>query len=291
MYRLVHGIFYLISLLPLPILYGLSEFAFLIIYRIIGYRKDVVLNNLSIAFPEKSQHERNIIAKKFYRNFTDSFIETIKLFSASDKFIRKHFTGDFSILNELYKKHQKAQIHSGHNFNWEYANVSIPIHMDYKLITVYMPIGNKIFERLFKKMRSRTGTILVPATNLRNSILPYRNEKYAIALVADQNPGDPKNAVWFNFFSKPAPFVKAPESGARRGNTPVVFCHFTKWKRGHYHIHFKLASEFPATTRQNELTGDYVKYLMDSIREQPDMYLWSHRRWKWEWKPEYGIIN
>ena len=101
MYYVVFGLLYLVSLLPLTILYGLSEFAFFIIYRVMKYRKDVVMDNLTKAFPEKSEEEKELIAKKFYRNFTDTFIETIKFISADEKFFRKHFQGDFSAVNSL----------------------------------------------------------------------------------------------------------------------------------------------------------------------------------------------
>jgi KDO2-lipid IV(A) lauroyltransferase len=291
MYYLVYGPLYLLSLLPLRVLYLFSDFAYLVIYHIAGYRKDVVHRNLEIAFPEKTEAERKRIAKKFYKNFADSFIETIKLFSADREFIRKHFTGDFSVFDELYEKGvQKVQLHSGHFFNWEFANVSIPLHLKYKLLTVYMPLTNKIFDRIFMKMRARTGAILLPATDMRNAILPYRNERAVIALVADQNAGVPYNALWLNFFTKPAPFVRGPENGARRGNVPVVFCYFSKYKRGHYQIHFKLADENPGKTQAGDLSKRYVSYLEESIRQQPDMWLWSHRRWKYDWKKEYGDV-
>jgi KDO2-lipid IV(A) lauroyltransferase len=291
MYYLVYASLYLLSLLPLRVLYFFSDFAYFIIYYIVGYRKKIVFRNLLIAFPEKTDKERKKIAKKFYKNFADSFIETVKLFSANAAFIKKHFTGDFSIFDTLYSKGiHKVQLHSGHFFNWEYANVSIPLHLQYKLITVYMPLTNKIFDRIFMKMRAKTGAILLPATDMRNAIIPYRNERAVIALVADQNAGVPQTAFWLNFFSKPAPFVKGPESGARRGNVTAVFCYFSKAKRGYYTIHFHLANENPSSTQTGELTRMYVKYLEEVIRQQPEMWLWSHRRWKHEWKPEYGKI-
>jgi len=290
MYYIVYGALYLVSLLPLKVLYLVSDFAYLILYYVVGYRRKVVMKNLAQAFPAKTGEERLQIAKKFYRNFTDSFIETIKLLSAGKKFVREHFKGDFSVFEYLYAKGRKCQIHSSHNFNWEYANLGIPLNIPHTLLTVYMPIKNKIFERIFKKFRSKTGAVLLPATNMRTAIIPYRNTVYALALVADQNPGDPKNALWFDFLGKPAPFVRAPESGARRGNIPVVFCHFLKEKRGFYNVCFSLASENPADTKPGELTKRYVDYLENVIRANPEVWLWSHRRWKWDWKESYGEV-
>ena len=291
MYRIIYGLLYTASLLPMGILYGISDLAYLFIYYIMRYRRKVVADNMAQAFPDKSAVERTRIEKSFYQNFCDSFIETIKLISADEKFIRQRFYGDFSIFTYLHEKGKKCQIHSSHNFNWEYANLGLPLNIPHTLLTVYMPIANKHLDKIFKTFRSKTGAVLLPATDMRNAILPHRNTTYALALVADQNPGDPKNAMWFHFLGKPAPFVKAPESGARRGNIPVVFCHFLREKRGYYRVYFKLAYEEPKDTMVGEITGRYVRYLEQVIRDNPTVWLWSHRRWKWDWKEEYGEVR
>ena len=250
------------------------------------------MDNLLQAFPEKADQERKKIAKQFYLNFTDNFIEVIKLVSASPAFINKHFTGDYSLPDKLFDEGKKCQFLLAHNFNWELGCLAVAQNIKHLFLVVYMPIGNKAIDKIFMKVRTKTGAELLPATDMRNAIIPYRNKLYGLALVADQNPGYPKSAYWLNFFGKPTPFVKGPESGARRGNTPVVFCKIIKLKRGYYKIFFEMGEEYPATTQQGELTKKYVGYLGDFIKEYPEMWLWSHRRWKWEWKPEYGeIIN
>src|SRR4051794_36994082 len=121
MYYLIYGFLYLLSLLPLPVLYLFSDLAYFIIYHLTGYRKGIVMQNLDIAFPKKSLQEKEAIAKQFYKNFTDTFIETIKLISAGERFIRKHFYGDVSLFSDLHARGLKCQVHLGHNFNWEFA--------------------------------------------------------------------------------------------------------------------------------------------------------------------------
>jgi KDO2-lipid IV(A) lauroyltransferase len=290
MYYIVYGILYLISLLPLPILYTFSDFIYFIFYYVAGYRKKVVMSNLLQAFPEKTDEERKIIAKKFYRNFTDNFIEVIKLVSASPAFINKHFTGDCSLSYKIFEQGKRCQLLLAHNFNWELGCLGVPLKIKHLFLVVYMPIGNKVIDKIFMKVRAKTGAALVPATDMRNAILPYRRQLYMIGLVADQNPGYPKNAYWFNFFGKPTPFLKGAESGARRGNTPVLFCKFIKLKRGYYKIILEMGEENPATTAEGEMTKRYVDFLSNFIKEYPEMWLWSHRRWKWDWEPEYGEI-
>ena len=122
MYYLIYGLLYIISLLPFFILYGISDFAFFIIYRLTGYRKDVVFKNLSIAFPEKTDAERKQIAKAFYRNLIDTFIETIKLLSISEKSFNKRAVIDLDACNALAEKGINIQFQSGHQMNWEYVN-------------------------------------------------------------------------------------------------------------------------------------------------------------------------
>jgi len=288
MYYLVFGPLYLLSLLPMPVLYLFSDFIYILIYYVIGYRKKIVLDNLSIAFPLKSEAERKAIAKKFYRNFVDNFIETIKIISASENFMRTRFVGDWTVFEDIYKKGARCQIHLGHNFNWEIGNVSMPLHIPFKyFLVVYMPIANKYIDRLFMYIRKRTGTYLLPATNMRKTMMAYRDKQYCLALVADQAPGDISKAYWLNFFGKPTPFVQGPEKGARAGNIPVVFLHITKAKRGYYVAHSILAEENPGSLPEGELTRRYIRYLEETISKNPDMWLWSHRRWKHEWKEEY----
>ena len=290
MYYVAFSFLYLLSLLPMWILYLLSDFIYLVIFYVAGYRKKVVLQNLLIAFPEKTEDERKKIAKKFYHNLADTFLETIKLISASPVFIKKRFVANFEVVDALYEKGKKCQVHLGHTFNWEIANVGMPLGAKHTIIIVYMPFDNKTFNRIFLRLGSRTGTIMLPANNMRNAILPYRNTQYLLGLVADQNPGNPASSYWIPFFTKPAPFVKAPESGARRGNTPVVFCNLTRRKRGFYQAHFELAEENPASTAPTEITKKYVRFIENAIRANPDNWLWSHRRWKHEWKEEYGEV-
>lgn len=290
MYYVVYGFLYLLSLLPLWVLHRISDLAYVIIYHMLGYRKAVVLHNLSVAFPQKTKAERIRIAKRFYRNFTDTFIEAIKLISANGRFLERHFAFDRSIFDNLFAEGKKCQIHLGHNFNWELGNLAVARGVPHKFLGVYAPIQNKALDRIFRKLRARTGSVLLPANNMRQALLPWRNEVYALGLIADQNPSNPSKAFWLSFFGQPTPFFSGPENGARLADIPVVFCHITKIKRGYYQGHFTLAEEHPATLPKGELTRRYIQFLEEVITASPEMWLWSHRRWKHAWKPEYGPL-
>jgi KDO2-lipid IV(A) lauroyltransferase len=288
MYYLFYGFLYLVSLLPMRILYFISDAIYGLIYYILGYRKKVVMSNLAIAFPDKTEAERKKIAKKFYHNFIDSFIEVIKLVSANDAFLQKRFTADVRELNELYATGQSCQIHLGHTFNWEWGQLVLARLTKYKIMVVYMPITSAILEKLFYKLRTRSGNVFLPATNMKEAISPYLQTKYALGLVADQNPGNVKAAYWLHFFGKPTPFVSGPEKGARACGMPVVFACIEKRRRGYYHATMKLATMDSSLLPEGELTLRYARYLEEVIYRNPDMWLWSHRRWKHVWKPEYA---
>jgi len=287
MYYLFYGFLYIVSLLPMRVLYFISDALYGLIYYVLGYRRKVVMSNLAIAFPDKTEAERLKIAKKFYHNFIDSFIEVIKLVSAGDAFLRKRFTADVRVLNELYATGKSCQIHLGHTFNWEWGQLVLSELTPYKIMVVYMPISSPVMEKLFYKLRTRTGNVFLPATNMREAIGPYLQTQYALGLVADQNPGNLQAAYWLNFLDKRTPFVSGPEKGARASGIPVVFACIEKPRRGYYHATMTLATEDSSQLPEGELTLRYVRYLEGVIRSNPDMWLWSHRRWKHTWKEEY----
>lgn len=291
MYYIVYGFFYLLSLLPWRVLYIISDVFYLLIYYVTGYRKTVVMSNLKIAFPEKTDEERKQISKKFYKGFIDNFIETIKLFSISEKEMKKRFTGNFEVVNDLYATGKKLQLHSGHFFNWEFANLGYSLNFNYPLLAVYMPIKNKIFERIFVKLRKRFGSILIPATEFNTRFKTYSKTQYCLALVGDQNPGNPENAYWTKFFGRMTPIVKGPERGAKISDTAIVMCNFLKVKRGFYKTHLELLTTDARSLQQGEITKAMIAFIEKTIREQPANYLWSHRRWKWEYdETKYGKL-
>jgi Kdo2-lipid IVA lauroyltransferase/acyltransferase len=288
MHYIVFGFLYLISLLPLRVLYIISDGFYVLAFHILGYRKKVVLYNLQIAFPEKTEKERIKIAKQFYHNLM--FIEMIKMLSVDKKWLMKHFTGNWEVIDQLYDSGKSCQLHVTHTFNWEWGNGIITSFQRYPFLGVYMPISGKALDKIFYKLRSKFGTILIPATKMRENMLPYRNTQYLLGLACDQNPGDPGNAYWVNFFGKATPFVRGPEKGARLGNLPVVFGHIRKPKRGIYELVLEVATESPADLPAGELTRRFAHHAEKIIKQYPSMWLWSHRRWKWTWKEEYGEV-
>ncbi len=287
MYYVVFGFLYLISLLPFFILYRLSDLIFVILYYILGYRKEVVLENLRDSLPGKTQAELEIIARKFYRNFTDNWIETIKLFSISKKTLNKKISANVDVFHKLYKEGKSVQVNLGHFFNWEIMTLYTGINQPYTFLTVYLPLADSITNRLFLYLRSRWGNPQLSASDMARAIMPWRKKQFLLALGADQNPPNPTNAYWLNFLNRPTAFLKGTEKFARIQNTPIVTMTTTRPKRGHYHFEYFLLAENPKDLPDGELMRLYAKHLEENIQLQPEIYLWSHRRWKHAWKAEY----
>jgi KDO2-lipid IV(A) lauroyltransferase len=274
------------------LLYPLADGIAFLFYHIIRYRRRVVMTNLAIAFPDKPLWERKKIARKFYRNFTDNLLETLKLISASKSFVKKRLTIDNpELLVDFYNSGRKCHLQLGHTFNWEIANRVMPLINPYRFIVAYMPIENKLLDRLLLHMRARTGSIMLPSTRLQRAILPYRNEQYLLTLVADQSPVSPETAYWLNFFGRPTPFLRGPERGARAGDIPVVFPRFYRPRRGQYRVQLITISDHPAQLREGELTLRYARLLEDAIARDPALWLWTHKRWKKEWKEEFSRLR
>ncbi len=287
MYKIVFGALYVFSLLPLRVLYFLSDITAFILYAVVEYRKKVVLSNLQQAFPEKTEKERRAIAKKFYRNFVDHWAETLKLLSISTKSHNKMATGNYDIFHQLHTTGRSVQVNLGHFFNWELMTVHTGINQPYTFLTVYLPQSNKIMNRLVLYIRGRWGNPLLPSSDMARAIIPWRKKQYLLALGADQRPAFPDSAYWLNFLNKPAGFVKGPEKFARGQGIPVVMMTTTRPKRGHYHFEYFLLAEDPKSLPDGELIRRYVKHLEENIRLQPELYVWSHKRWKHELRPEF----
>jgi KDO2-lipid IV(A) lauroyltransferase len=287
MYYVSFVLLYLVSLLPLRVLYIISDLISFILYHIIGYRKEVVFSNLARAFPEKTAAERKAIAKKFYRNFTDNWIEVIKMISISEKAILKRISTDFTAFEEIDKQGRSCHMLMGHLFNWEWCNAGVPTGVPFKTLVAYSPITSKILDRLFLYIRQRFGCILMPHNDMRRAMMRHRHSKYLLALVADQNPPFPAKSYWLDFMGVPTSFLQGPEKGARMGNIPVVFLPVVKVRRGYYEIKGILLDNDPRSSKEGELTRKYVTALEEVIRQYPEGYLWSHKRWKHAWKEEY----
>ncbi|MEO6832346.1 MAG: lysophospholipid acyltransferase family protein [Chitinophagaceae bacterium] len=280
MYYLLLLIFYPLSLLPFWVLYRISDLGFVVIYHLIGYRKEIIRSNLSHAFPEKSEAEILRIQRLFYKGFCDQWVETIKLLSIRPKALAARMRGNWDLCNQLTENGKSLYLLSAHNFNWEWLNAAAAYHAPVYFTGVYLPVDSKGFDRLMYFARSRTGTNLISMKGLLSGMKAMRGKQYVIGLLADQNPSQPDVAAWLPFMHREAPFFRGPEQMARRAKAAVAFVGMEKIKRGHYRIKLETLTEDASQMPEGAVVAAYVAFVERQLAAQPENYLWSHRRWK-----------
>lgn len=276
--------FYFLSILPFPVLYLFSDLVFVIVYYIFGYRKKVVLQNLRNAFPDKTDDEINIIAKRFYHYLCDVSLETFKMLTISKKGIIEHckFTPEcFDIFKRFADEGKSVILVMGHFGNWEWAGHPFSLLCKQKLYVLYHPLSNKRYEKMMFDMRSRNGTKMIPMRTAFKEMLAHKNELTTTVFVADQTPF-PQNAYWTTFLNQDTPIFMGTETIAKKMNRPVVYASVNKVKRGYYEMHAEILTENPSATSEGEISEMHTKRLEKDIIAHPENWLWSHRRWKYK---------
>ncbi|MGL4346672.1 MAG: lysophospholipid acyltransferase family protein, partial [Chitinophagaceae bacterium] len=221
--KALYSLLYLFSLIPLRMMFFFSDILCSLLYYIIRYRKKVVRENLKIAFPEKSNLERDLIMKKFYQNFCDWIFETIKLCSISQKELDKRMGFDIEEFNSYADDKNSMILSLGHLFNWEFAAHQVYHFQNQPVCVNYLPLSSKTMNKILNKIRSRRGALMISATRFYREFTPYARQKHTLILVADQRPQCPENGWWINFFSKPTVFFQGPGKMAHMMDSSFVF--------------------------------------------------------------------
>jgi KDO2-lipid IV(A) lauroyltransferase len=271
-----------ITLLPMGALHLLSDLLWPLFYHVIRYRRNVVEINLKNAFPEKSQGERNRIARKFYRHLTDMILETLKAMRMTPEQISKRFFApDTSLTDRYYSEGRDVVALGSHYNNWEWYS-SLQLSSQHRIITIYKPLKNKDFDSFLLKIRSRFGVWVTPMNHIVRDLVKCRKEGVLTmsGFIADQTPPPDDNAYWTTFLNQDTAFYRGAEKMAVKYNSPVIYIKIVKVKRGYYELEYSLISEHPTEEESNAITARYAAMLEATIREQPEYWLWSHRRWK-----------
>ena len=281
-YYVLRGITWLIQLFPLRIHYVFSDFIFFFVYYIVRYRRNVVLMNLRNSFPEKSSREISDIAIKFYHHFCDSFIETLYFDWVSEKEIKKRLTLlNPKILDKYLQEGRAVVLAMGHYNNWEW-NCSWPLNTDYTGYVIYKRLTNKSFDKFYYNMRARFGIIpLERADTYRQLIADANNHKASIsAFLMDQTPRKNEIQYWTTFLNQDTAVLTGTEKVARKLDAVVAFCHVRKLRRGYNRLEFNIITEHAKETAPFEITEKATRMIEEVIIERPELWLWSHKRWK-----------
>ena len=281
LYYLALPLIYLVSLSPFWLLYRISDFLYVVIYYLVGYRKKVVIENLKNAFPDKPESEIKLIAKKFYQHLCDLLVESIKTITMSERYVQRHLKFHHSKdLDKIFDKGKSIIIVMGHFGNWEFGGPSFSLNCKHQLKVIYQVLSNPDFEKLFSTARTKFGTRIVPRKNMLRSMVADKKELTATALIADQVPSNVISGNWLRFLNQDTLVHIGPEKVAKMFNYPVVYIHIDKAKRGYYEITPTILFENPKETENFEITTAFFSRLEAEIKKKPEIWLWSHRRWK-----------
>lgn len=279
---------YLISYLPFWILYRVSDLCFVLIYHIVGYRKQVVTNNLRNALPNKSEKEIKAIRRKFYRYFCDLILETLKTLTITPEAVRRRVAfgeKDQALFQQFADQGQSVMIVMGHWGNWELAGARFAVEKISPLFVIYHPLRNPYFEKLVVHMRTRLGNGLFSMKDTFREMVRRRKELTATAFIADQTPHNLKTAIWTKFMQQDTPVFPGPEALAKKLDYPVIYVGARRLKRGYYRLECEVLFAEPQKTEDGTITERHTRRLEQDIITQPEIWLWTHRRWKHQ-RPE-----
>lgn len=273
-----------VAIWPYRVLYFISDLIFPILYYIARYRREVVRKNLVNSFPEKSEKEIIKIEKQFYRHFCDYVMETVKLMHISDDEMRKRmrFT-NIEIIEEMRKDGRPFFVYLGHQGNWEYVT-SISLWVDPSLsgCQIYHPLSSKVMDKLMYRLRNRFNTVGIPQKNTLRTILTMMKEgkQPLLGLIADQRPQRYPEPEWTTFLNQDTPIITGGETLGRRLDAHFIYGSIKCIRRGYYEI--TLQPIVPVEGEEYSYSKQYMRMLEKDIKDQPHMWLWSHKRWSFK---------
>lgn len=270
-----------LRLVPFWLLYLSSDgFAFLLYH--LGYRKRVVMDNLNRCFPEKTTAERRAIAKASYRNLADITFETLKSLACPVSSVLARFdTPDAALINRYFEEGRSVLLVGGHYNNWEWAALTMGIGLKGHSIIVYKTLTNAYMDRWLRASRARgENNLLCPMNETFATVKSMQNERYMMILGADQSPSNRRTSHWIDFFGQKTACVPGPDVLGRQFDCPIVYFEIQRTARGRYVMRYHPLVEKPTETTSPEITQVFMARLEQTIRQTPENWLWSHRRWK-----------
>ncbi|MBN2681218.1 MAG: lysophospholipid acyltransferase family protein [Bacteroidales bacterium] len=279
---LFYSVVWLFTLLPFRVLFFFSELFYYFVFYIVGYRKKVVFENLKNSFPEKTEEEIQEIAKKFYKHFCDLVFETFKAIHLSPPAHLKRF--EFvnpKMLDKYHKKGQSVIAVFGHYANWEWMQAA-PLVIPHQMVSVYKPQSNKSIDKLSNKLRSRYGNIMVSMKETYRKLVEMDSKGIPVLslFLSDQSPARTEIQVYIPFLNHETPVIIGFEKIAKKLNHAVVYVDIMKVKRGFYKVEFIEISDNPALEPEMGLVQKFMAIMEEKIRRNPELWLWTHRRWK-----------
>jgi len=298
LYYIIYAVWYVFSLLPMRVHYVISDQMFWLLYKLVGYRRDVVRKNLTESFPEKSEEELQRIERGFYHFFCDYLVETVKLMTISREEMKRRVVFKHAeLVDEIMGSGQSIALYLGHYCNWEWVS-SIPLWLNPNAWCgqVYHPLENKDFDKLFLKIRERMDAHSIAMQDTLREVVNHKrnNQPIIIGYISDQVPYWTNIHHWVNFLNHDTPVLTGTERIVHKMGHAVLYLDIHRVRRGYYEAEFKLVTREPQKMKDFELTDIYFEMLEKSIRRSPEFWLWSHNRWKRtreEFDERFEVVN
>lgn len=279
---IAYPIIWLISKLPFPLLYLFSDFVCFLVYRVFGYRRKVVSENIAMALPHLPEKERLEIEKKFYSHMCDMFLEMVKTMSISQKEMERRFKlTNPEIYYDMEKKGKSIALLCAHYASYEWV-ISMNYHSTFEGYGIYKKINNKYFDKLVKDIRSKFKATLITTKETIPTIEKNYKAKHLglYGFASDQSPQATKAIHWAKFMGIEVPVHTGAEMLAKRFDMNVIFLRVKKVKRGYYEATFELMADNPKEVPDYQISDDFLRKVEKQIYEAPEFYLWTHKRWK-----------
>jgi KDO2-lipid IV(A) lauroyltransferase len=279
---LIYPLLWFVSILPFRLLYAVSDVLYVVLYHIVGYRKQTVQENLKLVFPEKSEAERQLITKRFYHHLCDMILEAIKSMSISveDMKARFKFT-NIELIKEFEKQNKSIVLMCAHYGSWEWIFI-IQTYVKFRGYAIYKRLNNSYFDKLVRGIRARYNSYLVTTKETIPTLI--ENKKKGVltmnGFVSDQTPKKGKAYHWNTFMGIEVPIHTGAEMLAKKLDMPVIFFSVKRIKRGFYETTFQTLAEQPNEYKNYAITDQFLKHVEQQIIEAPEYYLWTHKRWK-----------
>jgi len=292
LYYILFALLFPLTLLPFRLLYLFSDFSYIIVYHLLRYRRKVVRKNIVNSFPEKNEAEIIKTERTFYRYFCDYFFETIKMLNMSDARMKRHFVfKNIDLLQYFLDEGKPVILMLGHCGNWEWVtSITLWLKTDEKtqIGQVYLPLRNKVTDKLFLKLRSRFHSIGFSKFRIYKDIINLKKEgkNWLIGFMSDQRPQPHLPQIWLPFMNQDTPTLTGTEKIARHTGAVVCYLDITRTKRSYYEGKIRLITDNPEENHENEITEKYIQCLERTIRQNPPCYLWTHNRWKFKKKQD-----
>ena len=271
----------LFSRAPLSFLYICSDVVFFILFYITRYRRTISLQNISNSFPEKSREEILQIQKNAYRYISDSLFELIKAFSINENELRRRVSiNKVEEIAEVINKNRPALLLSAHTAPTEWVAQLLHLSLNCYIDPVYKPAHSKSVDRFIFSVRSRYEATPIPYKKLAKDVIARKKVVRCIAVLADLEPRRREQTLKINFLNQPTRFFLSIERIAKLSDMPVFFIAIKKTRRGHYKASVIKLCDSPNKMGADELTKKYVGCIENVIKQKPEAWLWTHRRWK-----------